>query len=1117
MDDPQPSVLIDPQAKDTSSGASTAQQPTPDAQGRAAESEGVQQVSYEEQQQPPATAPPASQGVQGPRSPVTVEALPEFGGIIISGQNQADVAEIERIIRLIESYGRQAEVKVELIPLQYADATSVAATLTALYQRVTITATSTGRSTVGTQTTTTQGQFGQATTSSAAPASVVLLPLPRFNAILLAAPQARMEDVKTEIKRLDKPTSPDGRSVTFQLKKAPAARTAALITNWYNQRYPNESAAQHQIRIQNEDSTNTLLVQAAPADLDEIRHLIDFIETNVPLAVNDVRIIYLRNALSDEIASLLSQAIAQGVAAPSATAAAALTTTAVAPGLGAGGLGAGGLGAGGFGAGGLGAGGLGAGGLRAPGTLGTGLQPGGVTPGAAVTPTTTTPASSGKSVTLRFISTRPDIKGIPQSGLLEDIHITSDPRINGLIISSPAQTMDLILALIRDLDVPAPMRAEVKVFSLQRADAGATASQIQQLFLGTSGTTTGAVGGGALPGAIGGGGGLGGGGLGAAAVAGQPTLSGAAIPRALFTLGGVTPEGAPLIPLGISVDPRTNSLIIAGSRNDLDVIESLIYRLEDTDVEERQSEVYHLHNASAVDVANALQTFLTNSLNILRNAQQITAFQEVQRDVVIIPEPITNKLLISTTARYFHEVQRLIAELDAEPPQVVIQVLIAEVDLNSDEEFGVEIGLQSPVLFRRSIIPRPDLLGTAGTVTYTTPATGTSLVPPGVTVNSSINPAAQPGFLFNNVALPLGNNPMVDPGIVGFQGLTNLGVGRASSNGIGGFVFSASSQAFNLLIRALKTQGRLDLLSRPQIQTLDNQTATINVGQDVPYVTASNITATGIISNSIAYRSVGVILTVTPRISPDGTIVMRVIPEVSKVSATQVPLGNGNTATAFDTQHVETTVFAQDGQTVAIGGLITKRDERNENKVPWLGDLPYVGALFRYRTQVKSKTELMVIMTPHIVRTREDADRILAIESRRMDWCVGNVVKIHGTTGLEPILSPLPGEHPVGIPDIPPASSLLPDIVPGEPEPRETLPAPRGVPKPPVPATGTIAPMSYRPKVPPPAASDRMGLPSATSASQVMPVMEQPVGTDSALPMEQAKEKRAWKLNPRDQ
>src|SRR5207244_13312245 len=135
------------------------------------------------------------------------------------------------------------------------------------------------------------------------------------------------------------------------------------------------------------------------------------------------------------------------------------------------------------------------------------------------------------------------------------------------------------------------------------------------------------------------------------------------------------------------------------------------------------------------------------------------------------------------------------------------------------------------------------------------------------------NPAANPGFGFNTVSTPLGNNPVVGPGIVGFQGLGNLGTGRISPNsGVGGFVFSAASDAFTLLIRALKTQGRLDIMRRPQIMPLDNQTAYINVGREIPIVTSTTITATGLSQQNVDRRQVGVILQVTPKISPDDSV-----------------------------------------------------------------------------------------------------------------------------------------------------------------------------------------------------------------------------------------------------
>src|SRR5262249_688941 len=155
-----------------------------------------------------------------------------------------------------------------------------------------------------------------------------------------------------------------------------------------------------------------------------------------------------------------------------------------------------------------------------------------------------------------------------------------------------------------------------------------------------------------------------------------------------------------------------------------------------------------------------------------------------------------------------------------------------------------------------------------------------------------------------------------NPGLVGFQGLGNLGVGRSSATaGVGGFVFSASSDAFSLLIRALKTQGRIDILSRPQITTLDNQTSEIVVGQSVPYVQGANVATLGNVIPIINYRNIGIILQVTPRISPEGKVIMRVHPEVSSLAMTQINLGNGILATAFNDEFVDTTVVAEDGET----------------------------------------------------------------------------------------------------------------------------------------------------------------------------------------------------------
>jgi type II secretion system protein D len=679
------------------------------------------------------------------------------------------------------------------------------------------------------------------------------------------------------------------------------------------------------------------------------------------------------------------------------------------------------------------------------------------------------------------------------------VYIISDPRTNSLILLATDKTMDLLLALVQELDVLPQVLANINIIPLKRADATQTANVLQQLLFGTTTgarTTT-------TPGGLGGGlGGLGGGGLGGLGTTAGGLGAGAQLPGAPGAVSGAGGT-AGAAGLHISVDERTNSIIVAGNPSDLETLYAIISRLDDAEIQLRRNEVYQLRNAQAADVAQAISTFVTNNLSVISTGGQLTNFQEIQRQVIIVPEPITNKLLISATPQYYLDVMRFIQELDAEQPQVVIQVLIAEVALDADEEFGVEIGVQSPVLFQRGVIPLPAFFGPNGVVNYTTPTTGSGgLVQPGVTVNNSVNPQALPGFSFISTA-PLGTNPVASPGVVGLQGITDLGLGRVSPTaGVGGFVFSMQSDAFNLLVRALKTQGRIDILSRPQIMTLDNQTASLLIGQNFPVITSTNITSTGLVSNGITYVDVGVSLSVTPKISPDGKVLMRVTPVVSSVAPTTVSIGNGATATAFNTQQLATTVIANDGETVVLGGLLMKRDQKTENKIPWLGDLPGVGVLFRSRFQTKHKDELVVILTPHIIRSALEADRIVAEEGRRMDWILGNVLSIHGTSGMAPLLPPgTPGAATLNLPNAPAPAPRLP----GDMEEVPTLPAPTPVPaETPKPAD---APAAQSPPPPPP---------QATSSAPVTPVIATvaPPATanGSAAPASSGKESSRWNL-----
>lgn len=1023
MDDPKASQLFDPQTSETVAH---------------------NLMSFEEQQPPPAGVPqaqpnqpqpnqpqpnqPAQPGdsIRGPRRPVTAQPLTELGVIVLSGENQADIKEVLEVIELLQKIGAGSEVAIELVQLKSADATSVTNILTQVFQRVQTTPSGNILAGGGAAQQRPQqgGFFGQQQAAVIQqPANMLMIPLPRTNSILVAAARARIPEIRKEIDKLDVPSLTSGRATPFQLKKAAAQTVANFITQLYQQRFPNEATTQNQVRVTFDASTNTVFVQAAPADLDEIKDLIDRLDSTVSAAINDLRIIKLRNALADELSNTIIQSITQGVAAPSTTAAPA--------------------GAFGF-----------------PGAqFGAGQRPG----------ATAAPSAAGvttKTTSLRFFA-RPGLGGTVEAGVLEDVHITPDIRSNSLIVSAPTRTMDLLVALINQLDVPAAAQAGVNIFTLKKADAVQTANLIQQMFTGTGGARTATTGAAAFQPAAG------------AAPAGGG--------RTTITLAGNPTDGATLIDLRISVDDRTNSIIVAGSRNDLDVIEAVIARLEDANVEGRRNTVVKIRNVSAADVATALQTFVNNSLTVYSTGGALTSFQEIQRNVVIVPEAVSNTLLISATPKYFAELMAMIDELDAMPPQVVIQVLVAEVTFNDNQELGVEMGLQSPVLFWRGILPNVQ------------------------TSSTNVN-AAIPGFNFNTTTPTgtpaLGNSALVNPPTVGFQGLGNLGVNRVSpTSGVGGFVFSASSDSFNLLIRALKAQDRLDVLSRPQVMTLDNQTAAVNIGQDFPIIGNTTITGTGLATTDVLRRNIGILLRVTPRITPDGKVLMRVFPEVSSVGQTVI-LSTNVVSQAFNIQQVETTVVGQDGETIVIGGLIAQRDKKTETKVPWVGDLPYIGAAFRYRTQVRQKTELLVILTPHIVRNQADADRIMCEEAKRMDWILKDVAKVHASPGLRPPEMPsVP--TPMVFPPTEPGFITDGSIIPGMPA-GPTTPTAPNAPSPPFPTPPPTTPVN--PPITPPVITPSNGeaptgpglLPASFNGQQPPP--DQPP----------KKESRAWKLFRKD-
>ena len=876
---------------------------------------------------------------------------------MLRAETAQDLQIILDLIEKLREHSKGATPRLEVITLEYIDCNYAADFLTQLFSRVIIA----GPGGIYPSQPTPLGGGGALGAFGGAQAGLnrgfYFLALPQLNAMLVVGPEARFEDIKREIRRIDVPNSDLVRPRAFRLTKASAQIVAQQLVTFFNARFPGLSQQKTQFRVTYDTASNTVWVQASKADMDDVEVLIKDWDTMESLAVHDVKIIRIKNAAAADMAQVLTNALSVNAVNPLTQATfppgPVVTTAGGTSGLATTGLaGLGGVPGGGLGA--LGAPGLGALGGGPGGGLGALGGTGAAQNVQVQTQVATVGAGQGgglvtHSNTLRFAY---DQNGktveIAESGLLSDVHLVPNIRSNDIIVTAPKKTMRLIELLIDKLDVPSAAAAFIKVYTLKIADAQLTATLLRNLFTGqTAGT--------------GGGGAVGGGPTGGTGSANATTGT-----RPLLTLGAgqdIAP-GATLIGLQIAVDDRTNSVIVAGAQNDLETINAIINRLEAADVPDRYYDVFKLRNSAAADVATALQTFVTNSLAVLSGTGAAgtgyySTYIQLQKNVVIIAEPVSNTLLISATPFYFMEMKRMIERIDAQPPQVVIQVLIAEVQLTNDEEFGVEWGGQSSVLFQRGLLPA-------------------------ATATGGVTNAATPGFIFNTTVSPnLGNSTLTSPGAVGFQGLQNLGVGLSSPTaGIGGFVFQASSQNFGLLVRALKAQGRVDVLSRPQVTVADNQTGYVQVGENYPYLSASIVSGVGTAEQSIGYNPIGVTMRVTPRVNPDGKVLMRVEPQVSGIASTTVTLtAGGPTLPAFTVETVQTTVIASSGETIVLGGLVSKQDTRMENGYPIFKDIPYLGAFFRYRSHSVLRNEVLIIMTPHIIRSEVDQARILAEES----------------------------------------------------------------------------------------------------------------------------------------
>jgi len=293
-------------------------------------------------------------------------------------------------------------------------------------------------------------------------------------------------------------------------------------------------------------------------------------------------------------------------------------------------------------------------------------------------------------------------------------------------------------------------------------------------------------------------------------------------------------------------------------------------------------------------------------------------------------DPVTHNIIVIADKPTADQISQVIASLDEAERQVLIKVVFLEVQRNDGSDIGIEGGLTKGV-GNNLQANAANVFGLAGANSVVT-----NFSAMGQTFSSALSPSSTVG-----------------------------------ANGI----YQLAGSDFQATLRAIANAGRSQVLSRPSILARDGQLAKIVIGQEVPLPTSVSYQTTGTSGSTsfpivnISYTDVGIILNVTPFIGANSLVQMIIQPQISKVNTTQSQaIAQGVQAPYIDIRSADTVVVTPDAQPVVIGGLIQDDKSSTENKVPFLGDIPLIGNLFKESIKAGAKTELLMFLTPHIIQ-----------------------------------------------------------------------------------------------------------------------------------------------------
>jgi general secretion pathway protein D len=388
----------------------------------------------------------------------------------------------------------------------------------------------------------------------------------------------------------------------------------------------------------------------------------------------------------------------------------------------------------------------------------------------------------------------------------------------------------------------------------------------------------------------------------------------------------------PSLRVYLAPDARTNSIVVRSenpARTAL--VRAMVEQLDVRTGTAANVHVIYLKNAEATRVAQTLRAILSGDSAAVPAPTQAAGAQAVSAQAssaqgggMVQADAASNALLISAPDAIFAHIQAIVEKLDVRRAQVYVEALIVEILAEKAAEFGIQ--------WQSYADPTSTQSRVAGGTNFSGTGTGANLIDASVNLGT-LGTGLNVGIVKGQVTIP------------GIGTVTNIAA----------------------LARALETDANANVLSTPNILTLDNEEARIIVGQNVPFITGqyaqtgSSTTATPF--QTIERKDVGLSLRVKPQISEGGTIRLQIFQEVSSVQDQANPAG-----IITNKRSIESTVLVDDGQIIALGGLVRDSTSITVEKVPLLGDIPLLGYLFRYDTRKLSKTNLMVFLRPVVLR-----------------------------------------------------------------------------------------------------------------------------------------------------